>query len=339
MTQNATAQVVTPPVPGSPEYDAAMIAVAERGGVEFRIPTDPENKSQTAVVSLTQTPEEKATADAAAAAAAAAAKPQRPEWCPEKFWNAETGVVNQEAMAKSYTEIEKRKPAPAPTPVAPVKTEAQTAAEAKLAAATDDATKAAAQVELDAANAAAKPAPAAAPQVTVTETVAAASAEFAEKGEMSPETYAKLEAQGLSREYVNAYVDGLQARAEVVTAKVYDAAGGQEHFAAIKEWAAANLSEQEIVAANTAINSGNLDAVIGQVKSLRSAYEAANGTEGRRVEGKGGAAGVTSVAPYRTKSEVTAAMSDSRYKSDPTYRKEVESKIASAMKANIDLGF
>ena len=40
--------------------------------------------------------------------AAAPTKPTRPEWCPEKFWNADKGEVNSEAMAKSYTEVEKK---------------------------------------------------------------------------------------------------------------------------------------------------------------------------------------------------------------------------------------
>lgn len=343
MTQNANAQIETKPVPGSPEYDAAMIAIAERGGVQVRVPTDPENKSQTTVIDLSQTPEQKAAADAAAATAAAAAKPQRPANVPEKFWNAETGTVNTDALLKSYTELEKRpaaKPAVEVKPAAPVKTDAQKAAETKLAAATDDAAKAAAQTELTAANTAAEAAAKAAADAAVKpgmqEAVAAASAEFAEKGEMSDATYAALEAQGLSRDYVDAYVDGIKARAEVVTAKVYDAAGGQENYAAIQAWASANLSAEEIAAANAAIHSGNFDAVIGQVKSLKTAYEAANGTEGsRRIEGNRG----SSVTPYRTKSEVTTAMNDPRYKADATYRREVEQKVEAAMKANIDLGF
>lgn len=33
--------------------------------------------------------------------------PQRPEWAPENFWDAEKGTVNAEAMAKSYSELRK----------------------------------------------------------------------------------------------------------------------------------------------------------------------------------------------------------------------------------------
>lgn len=70
------------PVPGSPEYDAAMIAVKTAARTEQGNPYTPVTTEQTAE------------------------KPVRPDHVPEKFWNAETGQVDVENLLKSYSELE-----------------------------------------------------------------------------------------------------------------------------------------------------------------------------------------------------------------------------------------
>ena len=60
-----TAQIV----PGSPEHDAAMIAIAEKGAVEVRLNGPGEGAVPSDVIKLAQTSEEKAAADAAAVGA------------------------------------------------------------------------------------------------------------------------------------------------------------------------------------------------------------------------------------------------------------------------------
>jgi hypothetical protein len=350
-----TETTVQTPTPGTPEYDAHMIAVAERGAVEIiSTENDSDGNPVTTVQRMQQAPTS-ATADVTPGTTPS--KAQRPDNVPEKFWNAETGSVNTDALLKSYTELERARskptmadptqatkpatPAAPAAPVAPTKSEAQTAAEAELAAATTPEAKAAAQTKLDAANAAAaaqqqqQQAPA-----KMQEVVGKATAEYAEKGELSAETYAALEAQGLSRDYVDAYVDGMKARAEVVTNKVYAEAGGEAQYNVVREWAANNLSAEEIAAANAAFNSGDLNVVLGQVRALAQRYTLANGTQAAtRIEGQGGAAGVSVVEPYRLQSDMVKDMNDARYRNDAAFRRQVESRIAASMKANIDLGF
>lgn len=327
-----------PVIPGSPEHNAAMVAVAEGGGVQIH----------------GQAVEPAATPD----------KPQRPDNVPEKFWDAEKGVVKYDDVLKSYVELEKSKARPALTdstnkappaaaPAAPEKADAQKSAEAEVIAAkaeaekaTDDVAKAAAKTKVDeaqaklaAANMAAEAAAKAAAKPALNDVVSKASQEYAENGAISDESYAALEAQGLSKDYVDAYVDGMKARAEVVTRQVYDAAGGENSYKAIQEWAAANLSEQEVAAANEAFNSGKLDIVVGQVKSLKSRYDAAVGTSGRRIEAEGGGGSPGAGSPFRSKEEVTAAMASPKYMTDPAFRADVAKRMAASMKANIDLGF
>lgn len=83
--QGAATQVAAP-VPGTPEYDQAMIAKydAHQAGTGATPPAD-----------QVPTP------------AADAAKPPKPEAVPDKFWNAEKGEVDYTAWAKSTAELEK----------------------------------------------------------------------------------------------------------------------------------------------------------------------------------------------------------------------------------------
>ena len=81
------------PVPGTPEYNAAMAAAA--GGVEIQA-ISPDGKQVSQV------------ADPAAPPAA----PDRPAWLPEKFQSAED-------MAKAYSELEKKLSAPVTSPAQP----------------------------------------------------------------------------------------------------------------------------------------------------------------------------------------------------------------------------
>ena len=109
------AVVVTPPAPGTPEYDAAMVAKFEAANAP-------------AVVDETPT------------------VPTRPDSIPEKFWDAEKGEVRMEALLKSYSELEKAKG----TKVAPAVVEPTVEPEKDAAAAsTEDAAAVVASVGLD----------------------------------------------------------------------------------------------------------------------------------------------------------------------------------------------
>jgi len=78
--QTAASAAEQAPVPGSPEYDAAMLAVKAAAREETHNPYG----------NLTD----------------GAEKPVRPDHVPEKFWNAETGQVDVDGLLKSYTELE-----------------------------------------------------------------------------------------------------------------------------------------------------------------------------------------------------------------------------------------
>jgi hypothetical protein len=219
------------------------------------------------------------------------------------------------------------------------------AAQTKLAAATDDAAKAAAQAELTAANAeavaaniAALSAPKEAPvEAALTSAMELAAKSFNETGDISEEAFVALEAQGITREYATQYATGLKAQAELVEVKTYAEVGGKDQYTAIKAWAETNLSTEQKAAFNDSMNK-DMETFLGQVRTMKQLYEAAQGrAPAKRIEANSGSNAATTVAMFRSEQEVTKAMSDPRYGTDPAYRKDVEQKLLASMNAGLNV--
>jgi hypothetical protein len=262
-TTAAPAQVQAPaadPQPGTPEYDAAMIA---RGaGVQIR------------GVQPGTPPTEAATQEA----------PERPEWLPEKF-------SNPEALAKAYKELEAKLGAPKEAaPAATPETPAAGTAEAAVANAGLD--------------------------------MSTLSAEFAQTGSLSEDSYTKLEKAGIPRAMVDSYIDGQLAVAERQAQEALATVGGKEAYTQMTAWAQQAFSAEETAAYNRMVNSGDPSVVKMAVASLKARYTAERGSapqlvRGDRAEAPGGAG-------FRSTQEMMAAMSDSRYGRDPAYTRDVE---------------
>ncbi|RVM26767.1 capsid assembly protein [Sinorhizobium meliloti] len=155
--------------------------------------------------------------------------------------------------------------------------------------------------------------------------VNAVSAEFAEKGELSEETYADLAAKGFDKAFVDSFIEGQKARADAVERRLTDAAGGKDHLDRMFAWASTSMTEAEITAYNASFANADVTAAELAIKELRSKYEAANGRDGTLLGGKAPSAAADTFGSW---AEVTQAMSDPRYEKDPAYRAKVESKIA-----------
>lgn len=332
-------------VPGSPEHNAAMIALADAQGSQVTL-NNPDGTRVTLAAPATSPAVAPAVAPEATATATSL-KHERPAHVPEKFWNAETGVLNTEDLLRSYGELERARSAPVVKPsaapavtppaatVTTTPTAEQQAATAKLAAAATPEEKAAAQVELDAANAAV-PAPSE-PKVTPTLNTAMelAANSFAANGEISEEAFVALEAAGITRQYATNYAAGMKAQAELIEVKMYAEVGGKDNFEAIRAWASVNLSASQKEAHNNALQ-GTLEASLNSARNLQALYKAANGTApAARVEPSGGSAAATQKEMFRSQAEVTAAMKDARYSTDAAYRTEVSAKMLAAMNAGI----
>jgi hypothetical protein len=291
------------PVPGTPEYDAAMIAKFENKGVIGDANADdPQAKP----------------------AVKPAEKPVKPEGVPDKFWNAEKGEVDLIGLAKSYTELEKTRSQPKPEekPAVPAVDAAKAKLESDLAAlkAKPDAKPEDVQAA-EKALADYKPAVPAPTKLDFTKV----DAEFAEHGKLSDKTVEALEAAGFDRSRIDLHLRGLQALQREYSGKAFTAAGGEEKYNAMIAWAKTGLAEGERKAFDTAVMSGDDATMVLAVQGLTAKFAAANGSDPKLL---GGTRPGAQSAGFRSTAEMKAAMRDPRYKSDPAYRADVENKLA-----------
>jgi hypothetical protein len=237
---------------------------------------------------------------AAPAPEAGTGVPQRPEHIPEKFWDAATGTAKVEELAKSYAELERARSAAPKAPETPQATPAST----------------------DAATAATEAAKAADVDTSKVDFASAAS-EFAEKGALSSDTYAKLEASGLPREMVDQYIAGQTAIMNTQVTEAYSLAGGETQYGTMLDWAAKNLPADEQAAFDKAVVADPATRKQA-ITALKAQYTAAVGADPQLLSGRQGA---PNAGGYQSRAEVTADMKDPRYKSDPAYRALVASRL------------
>lgn len=148
-------------------------------------------------------------------------------------------------------------------------------------------------------------------------------AEFAEKGELSEESYKELEDLGFPKQMVDAYVTGLKVEAEQQAAAIYNEAGGKETYEAMVAWAAKELSEDEIKEYNEALDDPK--AARFAVRDLYRRY-LERGRLPNPVKGKPSRS--TGTGAFESKAQMIEAMKDPRYKTDPAYREEVARRLA-----------
>lgn len=233
--------------------------------------------------------------------------PAKPEGIPDKFYNAETGVVDYTALAKSYVELEKSKGKPAePSKEAP-KVDAKTP-EDKPATSEDAASKAVADAGLD---------------------MSALSKEYAESGELSEGSYEALAKAGISKEIVADYIEGKQAQAEVMRSQAYSVTEGAEGYKAMVEYAKANLSAEDIADYNAAVNSKDAKVREAAVKGLWQLYNSESGNASANLITKT-TNSKTGDGSYQSRQEMMADMNKPEYKSDPAFRAKVANKLANS---------
>ena len=163
---------------------------------------------------------------------------------------------------------------------------------------------------------------------------------YANNGALSEETISKfteMSSQDLVNAYMEMYETGQVGQAQNVELSdaqvnsVMNAAGGESNYNQVIEWAASNLGDRQIDAFDSVVDSGNPAAINIAFQGLQSAYNEANGYEGRMLQGRApSSAGET----FRSQAELVAAMGDPRYDNDPAYRADVVEKLN-----NSDLNF
>jgi len=151
------------------------------------------------------------------------------------------------------------------------------------------------------------------------------SAEFVEHGELSEESYDRLEKEaGIPQDIARAYVEGQRALVEQQQNTVFAEVGGQDNYNEMVDWAGENFTDAEITSFDNAVDSGDANAVMMAVKGLSARYAQANGTAPHLVQGN---AGKDSTSGFQSWQQVSAAMRDPRYAKDPAYRSDVENRL------------
>lgn len=214
----------------------------------------------------------------------------RPEWLPEKFQSAED-------LAKAYAELEsklgankpKAEDAPQETPQDQTKTAEQQLQDKGL-------------------------------------DLSEFSNEFMQKGDLSPESYDKLQKAGFPKELVDNYIAGQKALATSYEASIKAEAGGEEKYAEMANWAKANWSEQQVEAFNKAVSSGDANQAKLAVLGLQAQFSKAVGSEPKLIGGKTN--GTQSEDVFESTAQLTKAMSDPRYREDPAYRAKIQAKLS-----------
>ncbi len=219
---------------------------------------------------------------------------ERPEWLPEKFESAED-------MAKSYAELEKRMG----QGTKEVEETEQPEEEQQEEQSDDDNKEEASDYN---------------------EAVVEASKEFFENdGQLSEETYKKLEGIGLPRDLVDSYAAGQQALLQSEEAQIKGVAG--DSYDAMAEWANEHLPQEEIDAFDEAVTSGTFSQAKLAGQGLYARYQNATGTtQPKLVQG---AVSGTSTMPFKSMQELARAQSDPRYRSgDKAYHQEIDRRLA-----------
>lgn len=218
----------------------------------------------------------------------------RPEWLPEKFKSAED-------MAQAYSELEKKMSSGEKEET--VKEEVEDEVPDSKAEATevkDVLDKAG--LEFD-----------------------SFQSEYNELGGLSEKSYKDLEDAGFSRNLVDSWIQGQQALANDFSEQVYNSVGGEDSYNEMIAWASQTLPASEIEAYNAAVEGGDMNLTRLAVNGLNARYRAEVGSEPKLMQGETTG---TSGGQFNSAAELTAAMRDARYQTDPAYRKSVADKLS-----------
>ena len=159
-----------------------------------------------------------------------------------------------------------------------------------------------------------------------TEALQPFSEEYYATGGLTDESFAKLEAMGLGRDLVEAFMQGQKAVQSAELGKIYEQAGGEENYAQALAWAAQNMSADEIESYNAQVENGDLATASMAVRGLMAMYQQSGGQDVEpsllATEPTGKAGGV-----YESVAQMTADMRRPEYKTDPAFRAQVRQRL------------
>lgn len=157
---------------------------------------------------------------------------------------------------------------------------------------------------------------------------------YVEHGTLSDAHYEAFKKAGLSKEVVDEAVGLVAAarQAEVgkITQEIHETVGGEEAYNELIQWAGSNLTTAEKLAYNTAMDSNNPSLIQLAVQGLHAKMSKATNSQpsgtGKFVSGS--TATDRGLAPFESQKEMIDAFNDPRFATLPSYRKQVEQRMA-----------
>ena len=147
--------------------------------------------------------------------------------------------------------------------------------------------------------------------------------EYNETGQLSEDAYKALEEAGIEPQMVDTWIQGQEAIADQQIDSIYNMVGGEDAYNSMLEWAGNNLQPWEMDAFNDQIE--NLDAnSMFAVQGLMARMQNDEGSPPMLYQGE---PSQYSAPRYDSLAQLTSAMSDPRYASDPAFRREVTERL------------
>jgi len=150
--------------------------------------------------------------------------------------------------------------------------------------------------------------------------------EYNSTGTLSKEALDTLSAEGISEEVVSTWISGQEALRDQNIDTVFSSIGGEQNYNNMLEWANDNLQPWEVEAFNNQIESLDANTQLA-VTGLYARYQNSEGVPPALLSGEVG----QDIAPrYESLAQLTSAMSDPKYASDPAYRAKVVQRLSNS---------
>ena len=147
--------------------------------------------------------------------------------------------------------------------------------------------------------------------------------EYNETGQLSEDAYLALQEAGIEPQMVDTWIQGQEAIAAQQIDSIYNMVGGEQAYNSMLEWAGNNLQPWEMDAFNDQIESLDANSMFA-VQGLMARMQNDEGSPPMLYQGE---PSQYSAPKYDSIAQLTSAMSDPRYASDPAYRREVTSRL------------
>lgn len=166
--------------------------------------------------------------------------------------------------------------------------------------------------------------------------------EYANTGALSDESRstikARLEKAGFANadQLIDQHMAGAKADVEQARQRIFGHVGGEQAYSEMVQWAATNLSKEDIEEFNEAVKNPKMvklavTALQAQYKAAGAAQAAPSASNPKRVTPQSNVS--SAFEPVRSDQQVAELVSDRRYLTDPGYRQVVDQRIAASMRA------